>query len=149
MFRKKKDKNSSDNNDLIAPNINDDDDAMWFNPTGMSTAPAMELPGMGIPPPAPPNGIRMSISPTITTGKKSPSTSTGRKRYAVDDIVAAINFNDWGTVMKILDQDPKVASKNGQLNLKGQRTEGNPLLNLVIVDPPVRNHSRCRSDSRY
>mmetsp|Transcript_7517 Transcript_7517/g.18079 ORF Transcript_7517/g.18079 Transcript_7517/m.18079 type:complete len:654 (+) Transcript_7517:255-2216(+) len=137
MFRKKKDKKEGDLPD--APNISDEDDAMWFKPTSSMTssaaAPNTALPGMGVPPPAPPAGIRMSVSPNLSSARKSPTTS--RKRFSVNDLVAAINYNDWAAVKKILDQDPKVASKNAQLSLKGQTTESNPLHLMVISNPPL------------
>jgi hypothetical protein len=147
MFRKKKDKKGGDGDLPDAPNISDDDDAMWFKPTSSAAGTAdIALPGMGIPPPAPPSGIRMSISPNLAGARNSPSTSSSQKRFSVNDLVAAINYNDWEAVMKVLDQDPKVAGKNAQVSLKGQTTESNPLHLLVINDPPVRktlNFSCC------
>ncbi|CAJ1957863.1 unnamed protein product [Cylindrotheca closterium] len=138
MFRKKKDRKGGDDDLPDAPNMSDDDDAMWFKPKSSATGtPDMALPGMGIPPPAPPSGIRMSISPNIPSARTSPSTSSSRKRFSVNDLVAAINYNDWAAVLKILDQDPKVASKNAQVSLKGQTTESNPLHLVVIKDPPL------------
>lgn len=147
MFRKKKDK-KGDEDVPDAPNINDDDDAMWFKPKSSSTAgPGVDiaLPGMGIPPPAPPTGIRMSISPNLSSVRKSPSNSFSRKRFSVNDVVAAINYQDWSALLKMIDEDPKVASKNAQVNLKGQMTESNPLLLLVVKEPPVSQNRIFRS----
>ena len=137
MFgRKKKDKKGAEADLPETPNISDDDDAMWFKPKNSGVASSdTNIPGMGVPPAAPPTGIRMSMSPNTSTTRK---TSSSSKRYSVQDVVGAITYGDWEAVMKILDQDPKVAGKNAHLTLKGQKTESNPLHLLVVSDPPVR-----------
>jgi hypothetical protein len=63
--------------------------------------------------------------------------SRGKVSHSADELCSAINNKDWDTVIRIIQDHPKVVAHQSSITLKGQITRCFPLSALACSDPPV------------